>query len=54
MTQSNPLRVGFIGAGGSWGPRAHVPAFDRLEGPSTSTPARVGPVYVQVLSELLP
>ncbi len=27
MTQSNPLRVGLIGAGGRWGPRAHVPAL---------------------------
>lgn len=27
MTQSEPLRVGLIGAGGRWGPRAHVPAL---------------------------
>jgi len=27
MTQSNPLRVGLIGAGGRWGPQAHVPAL---------------------------
>ncbi len=27
MTQSNPIRVGLIGAGGRWGPRAHVPAL---------------------------
>ena len=27
MTLSNPLRVGLIGAGGRWGPRAHVPAL---------------------------
>jgi predicted dehydrogenase len=27
MTQSNPLRVGLIGAGGRSGPRAHVPAL---------------------------
>jgi predicted dehydrogenase len=27
MTQSNPLRVGLIGAGGRWGPRAHAPAL---------------------------
>jgi predicted dehydrogenase len=27
MTQSQPLRVGLIGAGGRWGPRAHVPAL---------------------------
>ena len=27
MTQANPLRVGLIGAGGRWGPRAHVPAI---------------------------
>ena len=27
MTQPNPLRVGLIGAGGRWGPRAHVPAL---------------------------
>jgi len=27
MTQANPLRVGLIGAGGRWGPRAHVPAL---------------------------
>ena len=30
MTQSNPLRVGLIGAGGRWGPRAHVPALKGL------------------------
>jgi predicted dehydrogenase len=27
MTQYEPLRVGLIGAGGRWGPRAHVPAL---------------------------
>ncbi len=27
MTQFNPLRVGLIGAGGRWGPQAHVPAL---------------------------
>jgi predicted dehydrogenase len=27
MMQGNPLRVGLIGAGGRWGPRAHVPAL---------------------------
>ncbi|HEY2990839.1 MAG TPA: Gfo/Idh/MocA family oxidoreductase [Candidatus Binatia bacterium] len=27
MTQFKPLRVGLIGAGGRWGPRAHVPAL---------------------------
>jgi predicted dehydrogenase len=27
MTQIEPLRVGLIGAGGRWGPRAHVPAL---------------------------
>lgn len=27
---SNPLRVGFIGATGRWGPRAHIPALTRL------------------------
>src|SRR5258706_631919 len=27
MTESKPLRVGLIGAGGRWGPRAHVPAL---------------------------
>ena len=27
MTQSIPLRVGLIGAGGRWGPRAHVLAL---------------------------
>ena len=30
MTTSSPLRVGFIGANGRWGPRAHVPALQRL------------------------
>ncbi len=30
MTPSNPLRVGLIGAGGRWGPRAHVPALKGL------------------------
>ena len=30
MTQSNPLRVGLIGAGGRWGPRAHVPALQSV------------------------
>lgn len=28
MTQTNPLRVGLIGAGGRWGPHAHVPALE--------------------------
>jgi predicted dehydrogenase len=28
MTQFDPLRVGLIGAGGRWGPRAHVPALN--------------------------
>jgi len=27
MTQFDPLRVGLIGAGGRWGPRAHAPAL---------------------------
>jgi predicted dehydrogenase len=27
---SNQLRVGFIGAAGRWGPRAHIPALKRL------------------------
>jgi predicted dehydrogenase len=27
MTQFNPIRVGLIGAGGRWGPRAHAPAL---------------------------
>jgi predicted dehydrogenase len=27
MAQSNPVRVGLIGAAGRWGPRAHVPAL---------------------------
>lgn len=27
MTQAGPLRVGLIGAGGRWGPRAHAPAL---------------------------
>lgn len=30
MTASNPLRVGLIGAGGRWGPWAHVPALQNL------------------------
>jgi predicted dehydrogenase len=30
MTSSNPLRVGFIGANGRWGPSAHGPALQRL------------------------
>ncbi len=30
MAQSNPLRVGLIGAGGRWGPRAHVPALQGI------------------------
>jgi len=30
MTQAEPLRVGLIGAGGRWGPRAHVPALKGL------------------------
>ncbi len=30
MTPIHPLRVGLIGAGGRWGPRAHVPALKGL------------------------
>jgi predicted dehydrogenase len=30
MMSSNPLRVGLIGAGGRWGPWAHVPALQGL------------------------
>ncbi|HET9663501.1 MAG TPA: Gfo/Idh/MocA family oxidoreductase [Burkholderiales bacterium] len=30
MTASNPLRVALIGAGGRWGPWAHVPALQNL------------------------
>ncbi|MCC7485820.1 MAG: Gfo/Idh/MocA family oxidoreductase [Burkholderiales bacterium] len=30
MAASNPLRVGLIGAGGRWGPRAHVPALQGI------------------------
>ncbi|MBI3044640.1 MAG: Gfo/Idh/MocA family oxidoreductase [Betaproteobacteria bacterium] len=30
MTSPNPLRVGLIGAGGRWGPWAHVPALQNL------------------------
>lgn len=30
MTASNPLQVGLIGAGGRWGPWAHVPALQAL------------------------
>lgn len=30
MSQTNPLRVGLIGAGGRWGPRAHVPALQGI------------------------
>ena len=30
MTSSNRLRVGFIGAGGRWGPWAHAPALQGL------------------------
>src|SRR5687768_14569214 len=30
MAASNPLRVGLIGATGRWGPRAHIPALQRL------------------------
>ncbi|HJQ62095.1 MAG TPA: Gfo/Idh/MocA family oxidoreductase [Burkholderiales bacterium] len=30
MTVSDPLRVGLIGAGGRWGPWAHVPALQNL------------------------
>ncbi|MBM4263233.1 MAG: Gfo/Idh/MocA family oxidoreductase [Deltaproteobacteria bacterium] len=30
MAQSNPLRVGLIGAAGRWGPRAHVPALQGI------------------------
>ena len=28
MTQFDPIRVGLIGAGGRWGPRAHAPALN--------------------------
>ena len=30
MTSSSPLRVGFIGANGRWGPRAHAPALTKM------------------------
>ena len=30
MTTSTPLRVGFVGANGRWGPSAHAPALQRL------------------------
>jgi predicted dehydrogenase len=30
MASSNPLRVGLVGAGGRWGPWAHVPALQAL------------------------
>ena len=30
MPTANPLRVGLIGAGGRWGPWAHVPALQGL------------------------
>ena len=30
MAKQEPLRVGLIGAGGRWGPRAHVPALKNL------------------------
>lgn len=30
MAATNPLRVGLIGATGRWGPRAHMPALQRL------------------------
>src|SRR5688572_33043381 len=30
MTKHERLRVGLIGAGGRWGPRAHVPALTKL------------------------
>jgi predicted dehydrogenase len=30
MAQFDPVRVGLIGAGGRWGPRAHVPALQGL------------------------
>jgi predicted dehydrogenase len=30
MSQANPLRIGFIGATGRWGPSAHMPALQRL------------------------
>lgn len=30
MTQTNPVRVGLIGAAGRWGPRAHVPALQGI------------------------
>ncbi len=30
MTSSSPLRVGFIGANGRWGPKAHAPALQAL------------------------
>src|SRR5262245_9720246 len=28
---TTPLRIGFIGANGRWGPRAHVPALTNLK-----------------------
>jgi len=31
MAEANPLRIGFIGATGRWGPRAHMPALQRLQ-----------------------
>src|SRR5262249_29845800 len=31
MAKQEALRVGLIGAGGRWGPRAHVPALKNLE-----------------------
>jgi predicted dehydrogenase len=30
MANAEPLRVGFIGAGGRWGPSAHAPALQKL------------------------
>ena len=30
MAAGNPLRIGLIGGGGRWGPRAHVPALTKL------------------------
>ena len=39
MTASTPLRVGLIGAGGRWGPWAHVPALQGVP-----LPARLGAI----------
>ena len=47
MTQSNPLRVGLIGAGGRWGPRAHEPAPKGVSEAELENSAIVNP-YVGV------